>query len=644
MSSVKSEIEKLQNKIKELENQLNWYETFTNEILQASNVIIVELDIEGNVVLVNKAVEIITGYLREEIIGKNWFEILVPKEKYPQVWKIFEEFQKQKRIVETFENPILTKDGKEKFISWRNTILRKDNQIIGTLSFGIDITESLHILDEFVDYQRSYKTLIENLPGVIYKCKYDEAFTMEEISIKCFELTGYTTDEFIKGVVNLGNLILEEDKEKILIQLDKAIKSNKPFQLTYRIRAKDGKIKWVWEQGVAIKDKEEMLFLEGYMFDITEKIQAEEQLEIHRELFKQLFENSPIAIVILDRDDKIIDVNKAFEDLFHFKRDEVKNLTLNQLIVPPDRKSEGLQLSDRVLKDEIIITETKRMRKDGSLVDVLVIGYPIMHKGERIGIFGLYKDITEQKMMFELLKQEKEKIEELNNLKSSFLLNISHEIRTPLNSILGFSELLISELSEMSFPELTEFAKSIKRGGLRLLNLMDNIIEISLIESSQSELNLEKVNINFIIDPIVNNFLNQAKEKKLHLVKNYVNDFITQTDIKRLSLVINNIIDNAIKFTEKGEVKVQTYTVENPDGTKLGIIEVMDTGIGISEKFKQRLFESFTQASSGLNRKYEGIGLGLYLSKKLIELLGGKIEIDSEVDKGTTIRIYLPIE
>jgi len=127
-------------------------------------------------------------------------------------------------------------------------------------------------------------------------------------------------------------------------------------------------------------------------------------------------------------------------------------------------------------------------------------------------------------------------------------------------------------------------------------------------------------------------------------VKNYVNDFITQTDIKRLSLVINNIIDNAIKFTEKGEVKVQTYTVENPDGTKLGIIEVMDTGIGISEKFKQRLFESFTQASSGLNRKYEGIGLGLYLSKKLIELLGGKIEIDSEVDKGTTIRIYLPIE
>ncbi len=429
------------------------------------------------------------------------------------------------------------------------------------------------------------------------------------------------------------------------MQIDEAIKQNKPFQLTYRIRTKDGKIKWVWEQGAVIRgEKEEDNYLEGYIFDITEKVKADEQLEIQREFFKQLFENSPIAIVILDRNDRIIDINKAFEDLFFFKRDEVKNLTLNQLIVPPDRKSEGLALSNKVLSDEIIITETKRMRKDGSLIDVLVIGYPILHKGERIGIFGLYKDITDQKMMYELLREEKEKIEELNNLKSSFLLNISHEIRTPLNSILGFSELLISELNELNFPELTEFARSIKRGGMRLLNLMDNIIEISLIESSKSELSFEKININLIIDPIINSFITQAKEKNLFLDKIYEDDFSLLTDPKRLTLVLNNLIDNAIKFTEKGGVRVKTYIKEDVDKIKYGVIEVIDTGIGISEKFKEKLFESFTQASTGLDRKYEGIGIGLYLSKKLIELLGGKIEIVSEVDKGTIVRIYLPIE
>jgi len=643
MSDEKSKIESLQNKIKELESKLQWYETFTNEILNASNVIVVELDTKGNVILVNKAVEKITGYSKEEIIGKNWFETLVPKEKYLFVWKHFEEFQRNNQIIEIFENPILTKDGKERYISWRNSILRKDDEIIGTLSFGIDITESLHILDEFIEHQRSYKTLIENLPGVIYKCKNDDVFTMVEISNKCIELTGYDANEFLKGEINYVDLILEEDKEKVRSQINDAIKFNKPYQITYRIRTKDGQIKWVWEQGVAIQE-ENNLFLEGYIFDITERVHAEEQLEIQREFFKQLFENSPIAIVILDRDDKIIDVNKAFEDLFYFKREEIKNLTLNQVIVPPDKKSEGLLLSNKVLSDEIIMTETQRMRKDGSLVDVLVIGYPILHKGERVGIFGLYKDITQQKMMYELLRQEKEKIEELNNLKSSFLLNISHEIRTPLNSILGFSELLISELSEMNFPELTEFARSIKRGGMRLLNLMDNIIEISLIEASRSELTLEKININFIVDPIINNFLNLAKEKNLYLQKNYINDFAALTDAKRLTLVLNNLIDNAIKFTEKGGVKVNTYISENPDRTKSGVIEIIDTGIGISEDFKRKLFESFTQASTGLDRKYEGMGIGLYLTRKLIELLGGKIEIESELDKGTTVRVFLPIE
>lgn len=408
MSDEKSKIESLQNKIKELESKLQWYETFTSEILNASNVIVVELDTKGNVILVNKAVEKITGYSKEEIIGKNWFETLVPKEKYLFVWKHFEEFQRNNQIIEIFENPILTKDGKERYISWRNSILRKDDEIIGTLSFGIDITESLHILDEFIEHQRSYKTLIENLPGVIYKCKNDDVFTMVEISNKCIELTGYDANEFLKGEINYVDLILEEDKEKVRSQINDAIKFNKPYQITYRIRTKDGQIKWVWGQGVAIQE-ENNLFLEGYIFDITERVHAEEQLEIQREFFKQLFENSPIAIVILDRDDKIIDVNKAFEDLFYFKREEIKNLTLNQVIVPPDKKSEGLLLSNKVLSDEIIMTETQRMRKDGSLVDVLVIGYPILHKGERVGIFGLYKDITQQKMMYELLRQEKEK-------------------------------------------------------------------------------------------------------------------------------------------------------------------------------------------------------------------------------------------
>lgn len=637
------EINKLYQKITELENRLQEYETFNKEILETTNVIVVQLDAEGNVVLINKGVEYITGYTREELIGKNWFSILVPKDKYPHVWKVFEDLTKKDKLLEYFENPILTKSGEERVISWRNSILKKDNKIIGTLSFGIDITENLYVLDQFVDQQKSYKTLIENLPGVVYRCKNDPNFTMLNISSKCYELTGYYSEEFLSGKISYGDLIFIDDKQKVIETINEAIEKNKAFQLNYRIITKDGEIKWVWEQGSVILEKHD-LFLEGYIVDITEKVKSEEQLEIQREFFRQLFENSPIGIVILDKDDKIIDVNKAFENLFLFRRDEVKGLSLNQLIVPPDKKAEGIHLSDKVLNDEIVMTETKRMRKDGSLIDVLVIGYPILHKGERIGIFGMYKDITEQKLMFELLKQEKEKIEELNQLKSNFLFNISHEIRTPLNSILGFSDLLISELEEKNLLELKEFAESIKRGGKRLLNLMDNIIEISLIESSKTELSFEEINITSIMEPVVNSFRVLAQEKELFLEETYQTDFIIKTDVKRLSLVFRNILDNALKFTDKGGINVVTYKQEISEKQKFGVVEIKDTGIGISKEFISKLFEPFVQESTGLNREYEGIGLGLYLSKRLVEILGGKIEIVSESNRGTTVRIILPIQ
>ncbi len=191
------EIEILKHQIVELENKLKFTETLFNEILETTNVIVVHLDLEGNVIIVNKAVEKITGYSPDEVLGKNWFSTLVPKEKYPQVWRVFEEFKSKGEIVEHFENPILTKTGEERIISWRNSVIKKDNEIIGTLSFGIDITESVYILNQFVDQQRSYKTLIDNLPGIIYRCKNDEHYTMISISDKCFDITGYKAEEFM---------------------------------------------------------------------------------------------------------------------------------------------------------------------------------------------------------------------------------------------------------------------------------------------------------------------------------------------------------------------------------------------------------------------------------------------------------------
>lgn len=640
---LEKEILDLKNKIKSLEEQLHEAKNFINELYSIYDGLIVHLDTNGNVVAISDSIEKIAGYKKEEIIGENWFETLVPKEKYPFVWEIFTLLFKG-NIPEIFENPILTKDGKEKIIRWRNSILKQNDKIVGTISFGTDITEELNLLTNLVDSQWSYQVLIKNLPGIIYRCKYDENLTFQFISEKCEQIFGYKQDDLINNKnVSFSSIIYDEDKEWVFKEIQKSIEGKSVFQLRFRIKNKQGDLRWVGIQGFISKnEKDEVIGIEGFLFDITDQVKSEEELDIQKEYFKQLFENAPIGIVILDKNDKILRVNKAFEELFLFTEDEVKGFSINQLIVPPELREEGFKLSSEVLLDQIVMTEGKRMRKDGSYVDVSIIGYPILHKGQRIGIFAIYTDITQKKLMYEILRQEKERIEELNNLKSNFLLNISHEIRTPLNSILGFSELLLSELEEKGLKELTEYVKSIVRGGLRLLNLMDNIIEISLIESSRTELKFENRKVSALIEPVANSFRELVAEKKLNFVINLINDFNIITDPARLYLILRNLIDNAVKFTHQGEVRVSTY-IEKDEKTKLGVIEISDTGIGISEKFKSKLFEPFTQESTGLDREYEGIGLGLTLSKKLTELLGGTIEIESKIDEGTKVRVKFPL-
>lgn len=640
---LEEEILELKNKIKSLEEQLHEAKNFINELYSIYDGLIVHLDTNGNVVAISDSMEKITGYKKEEIIGKNWFEILVPKEKYPFVWEIFTLLFKG-NIPEIFENPILTKDGKEKIIRWRNSILKKDDKIIGTISLGTDITEELNLLTNLVDSQWNYQVLVKNLPGIIYRCKYDENLTFQFISEKCEQIFGYKQDDLINNKnISFSSIIYEEDRERVLKEIQKSIEVKSVFQLRFRIKNKQGELRWVGVQGFISKnEKDEVIGIEGFLFDITDQVKSEEELDIQKEYFKQLFENAPIGIVILDKNDKILRVNKAFEELFYFTEDEVKGFSINQLIVPPELREEGFKLSSEVLQDRIVMTEGKRMRKDGSYVDVSIIGYPILHKGQRIRIFAIYIDITQKKLMYEILQQEKERIEELNNLKSNFLLNISHEIRTPLNSILGFSELLLSELEGKGLKELTEYVKSINRGGLRLLNLMDNIIEISLIESSRTELKFENWKVSGLIEPVANSFKELVAEKKLNFVIKIIEDFNIITDPSRLHLVLRNLIDNAVKFTPQGEVRVSTY-IEKDEKTKLGVIEISDTGIGISEKFKSKLFQPWTQESAGLNREYEGIGLGLTLSKKLTELLGGTIEIESKIDEETKVRVKFPL-
>ena len=239
------------------------------------------------------------------------------------------------------------------------------------------------------------------------------------------------------------------------------------------------------------------------------------------------------------------------------------------------------------------------------------------------------------------LKKALKRSEESNFLKNAFLSNISHEIRTPLNNIIGFSNLLEAEISLLENKELFEYSRAITESGDRLLHLLNNIIDISKIEANDMQIKLQPCNITPIVANAIQLFIFKANEQKLKL--NFIGNEVplALADEKNLIKVIGVIIDNAIKFTEKGFVNVTTDF--NKDGNEVSI-RIKDSGVGIDPSYIPSLFDPFRSESAGFSKDSQSGGLGLPLAKSLIDLMRGRIEIESAKGDGTTVTIFLPAE
>ncbi len=251
----------------------------------------------------------------------------------------------------------------------------------------------------------------------------------------------------------------------------------------------------------------------------------------------------------------------------------------------------------------------------------------------------LQNKLEESRMKDVELKKALKKAEDAHYLKNAFLANMSHEIRTPLNGIIGFSSLLETELSMMENLELYEFAQGIQQSGDRLLNLLNNIIDISRIEANDIEMELHPCNLAEIINNVAELNTFSANEKSLAFKTKIADLPPVIADNANLTRIVNIVVDNAIKYTNSGFVNISaTY---NPE-TNEAQIRVKDTGVGMEADYQKYLFEAFRQESSGYGRSYQGAGLGLPLAKRLLDLMNGRIEIQTIQSVGTTVDIFIP--
>ncbi len=337
--------------------------------------------------------------------------------------------------------------------------------------------------------------------------------------------------------------------------------------------------------------------------------------------------------------------NKNLANLFGYKHEHELDISVyNWRSYFP--QEELLQIKEAFLIHTKGITpyfkiETPIFQKDGTLRHVALHGKVterIDSKPSRIT--GVIMDISAQKEFETQLKIAKDKAEESDRLKSSFLANMSHEIRTPMNAILGFSDILMSQ--ELSAKEMGSYLLQIKNSGENLLNIINDIVDISKIESGQLTIRKEKFNLNELLNNIESStrVLIKTKNKSISakFIKESVNEtFLFYCDPFRLEQILLNLISNAVKFTQKGGIVVQ-YANHN---TYLKFT-VKDTGEGISEKDQEIIFERFRQAENSSRKLLSGTGLGLSITKSLVELLGGKIVVSSKVNKGSTFTVYLP--
>jgi PAS domain S-box-containing protein len=534
--------------------------------------------------------------------------------------KIYEGLQTQ--------NPVLLEkiaEEKNEFGKLAQLIIQffsQKEQLIDEILYRKSIENSLSKSEE------KYRKIFENVQDVFYQTDINGFIISISPSIERY--SGYSPAEVIGRKIT--DFYLNPNvRDKLLSEIH-----NKGEVVDFEIIfvRKSGKtIPCSVNSHFLYDDEKNVIGLEGSLRDISER-------KLHEEKIVKLswaIEQSPISVVITDINGKIEYVNPKFTETSGYTYDEVIGQSPNLLKSGLTPIEVYKDLWETISFGKEWSGELQNRKRNGEVFWELVLVSPIKNSENVItNYLGIKEDISEKKRIIEELKTAKEKAEEMSNVKSSFLANMSHELRTPMMGILGNAEIISISTEDI---EIKDMASAIYTSGQRLINTLNLILDLSRIEANKESLDIESLEVVSIIKDVVDHYSSAAWQRNLSL------EFITKLDKIYSNLderlfreVLNNLINNAIKFTNNGGITVSLST----DADKM-IIKVIDTGIGIPSESLGIIFEEFRQVSEGYGRNFEGTGLGLTITKKFVEKLGGKISVESKTDIGSVFTVVFPI-
>lgn len=475
--------------------------------------------------------------------------------------------------------------------------------------------------------------IIDNLPVVVfeYTVNPDGARDFTYLSAACEKILGVKREVLLNGSYPLKVFIHRDDWDAFELLVERAIAQVAPIKWEGRIFISDSEVKWIEASCEPQKLTDGRIAWSGVISDIRKRKelelrQRESDLRYRKSetLFSELFNSSPMAIVLLDGQGNVEQVNRGFELLFGYTITELKGKSLNEFIVPQELESEGNDLNSLISSEQIIRIESTRQRRDDEMVSVIIYGVPVHQEDKTIGIFGVYVDITEQKKIEEELKIRNS---ELDN----FVYKVSHDLRAPLSSVLG-----LVNLAQMPGNDDNP-AEYLRLIGTKVAQL-DNFISDVLSHSKNLKMDVKTGVIDFE-DVIQKTFKDLSYMRGADQVNRNVeiSGGPFYSDPWRMGEIFRNLISNAIKYRKLNNVTCEVYINVSITPDRASII-FRDNGIGISVENMNKIFEMFYRASE----QSEGSGLGLYIVKNAVEKLNGQVNVISSPNKGTQFDISLP--
>jgi PAS domain S-box-containing protein len=524
-------------------------------------------------------------------------------------------------LLETIKTPMFDSDG----------------VLIGVLGIARDISERTRAYELLRLSEERFSAAFLSSPDAFSLSRLCDCVFLD-INESFIELHGYRLEEIVgKSSLELNLWVNPADRELIVQRLRN---TNVVRDQEVQFRHKNGQIQTgLTSSALIVVHGEECLLM--FVRDITKRKQIEEQLRLSEEKFSSAFKASPDSVVLSRLSDgTYLEVNEGFCAITGYRQEEVVGKSSpdqNIWVFPEDRQRLIQELRQHGVVKNL---ETQFRCKDGSIITGQVSASIITVNGEQC-LLTITRDISEWKQYEEKLKQARRGADVANRAKSEFLANMSHEIRTPMNGIIGMMQLL--QFTELSH-EQQEYLKCLEISAKNLLTLLNDILDLSKIESGKIELEQMLFSLRQSIQDVVTTQISLIRQKQLQLTTDLPDELpeLLYGDPLRVKQILLNLLGNAIKFTETGRITIAIRITGCQDNSLTLCLSVSDTGIGMTQEELSRIFSPFEQADNSTTRKYGGTGLGLAICRRLVELMGGRIWAVSEPAKGSCFSVELP--